>query len=133
LAEPDFFIFDEATSALDTVSEGLVQRAMENAIAGKTALIIAHRLATVKNCDRILVIADGRIVQDGNYDGLVAQPGMFSDLVQGQVFKGRMESAGVIISSIPSCSGLNNLRCPNMSQKPHVSANVFGAFVRIWR
>ena len=87
LAEPDFFIFDEATSALDTVSEGLVQQAMENAIAGKTALIIAHRLATVKNCNRILVIADGRIVQDGSYDGLVGQPGMFRDLVQGQVLK----------------------------------------------
>ena len=87
LAEPDFFIFDEATSALDTVSEGLVQQAMEKAIAGKTALIIAHRLATVKNCDRILVIADGQIVQDGTYDALVAQPGMFRDLVQGQVLK----------------------------------------------
>jgi ABC-type multidrug transport system fused ATPase/permease subunit len=87
LAEPDFFIFDEATSALDTVSEGLVQQAMENAIAGKTALIIAHRLATVKNCHRILVIADGRIVQDGSYDALVGQPGMFRDLVQGQVLK----------------------------------------------
>ncbi len=87
LAEPDFFIFDEATSALDTVSEGSVQQAMENAIAGKTALIIAHRLATVKNCDRILVIADGQIVQDGTYDALVGQPGMFRDLIQGQVLK----------------------------------------------
>jgi ABC-type multidrug transport system fused ATPase/permease subunit len=88
LAEPDFFIFDEATSALDTMSEGLVQQAMENAVSGKTSLIIAHRLATVKNCDRILVIDAGRIIQDGNYDQLVAQPGMFKDLVQGQVLKG---------------------------------------------
>ncbi len=88
LAEPDFFIFDEATSALDTMSEGLVQQAMENAVSGKTSLIIAHRLATVKNCDRILVIDGGRIIQDGTYDQLVAQPGMFKDLVQGQVLKG---------------------------------------------
>lgn len=88
LAQPDFFIFDEATSALDTVSEKLVQDAMENAVAGRTALIIAHRLATVKNCDRILVIDDGRIVQDGKYDELVAVPGLFRDLVQGQVLKG---------------------------------------------
>lgn len=88
LAEPEFFIFDEATSALDTVSEKLVHEAMENAVAGKTALIIAHRLATVKHCDRILVINDGQFVQDGNYDQLVAQSGLFRDLVQGQVLKG---------------------------------------------
>jgi ABC-type multidrug transport system fused ATPase/permease subunit len=88
LAEPEFFIFDEATSALDTVSEKLVQEAMENAVAGKTALIIAHRLATVKNCDRILVIDDGRVIQDGTYDSLVSQTGLFKNLVQGQVLKG---------------------------------------------
>jgi len=88
LAEPDYFIFDEATSALDTVSEALVQQAMENAVSGKTSLIIAHRLATVKNCNRILVIDDGRIVQDGSYDELVGQAGLFRNLVQGQVLKG---------------------------------------------
>ncbi|MGA2442319.1 MAG: ATP-binding cassette domain-containing protein, partial [Tepidisphaeraceae bacterium] len=88
LAQPDYFIFDEATSALDTVSEAMVQQAMENAVSGKTSLIIAHRLATVKNCDRILVIDDGRIVQDGSYDHLVGQPGLFRGLVQGQVLKG---------------------------------------------
>jgi ABC-type multidrug transport system fused ATPase/permease subunit len=87
LAKPDFFIFDEATSALDTVSESSVQNAMENAVVGKTSLIIAHRLATVKNCDRILVIDDGRIVQDGKYEDLVSQPGIFRGLVQGQVLK----------------------------------------------
>ncbi len=87
LANPDFFIFDEATSALDSVSEHLVQQAVENAVHGRTALIIAHRLATVKNCDRILVAAEGRILQDGSYDQLVTQPGLFRDLVQGQVLK----------------------------------------------
>jgi ABC-type multidrug transport system fused ATPase/permease subunit len=87
LADPDFFIFDEATSALDTVSEHLVQQAMENAVAGRTALIIAHRLATVKHCDRILVADAGRIAQDGTYDELVSKPGIFRDLVQGQVLR----------------------------------------------
>jgi ABC-type multidrug transport system fused ATPase/permease subunit len=87
LANPDFFIFDEATSALDSVSEHLVQDAVENAVTGRTALIIAHRLSTVKNCDRILVCAEGRIVQDGPYDRLVSEPGIFRDLVQGQVLK----------------------------------------------
>jgi ABC-type multidrug transport system fused ATPase/permease subunit len=88
LADPDYFIFDEATSALDTVSEHLVQHAMETCVSGRTALIIAHRLATVKNCDRILVTDGGRITQDGSYDQLVSQPGMFRDLVQGQVLRG---------------------------------------------
>jgi ABC-type multidrug transport system fused ATPase/permease subunit len=87
LANPDFFIFDEATSALDSVSEHLVQQAVENAVTGRTALIIAHRLATVKNCDRILVAAEGRIVQDGTYDKLVSEPGIFRELVHGQVLK----------------------------------------------
>ena len=88
LANPDYFIFDEATSALDTVSEQLVQQAMENCVAGRTALIIAHRLATVKNCDRILVADGGRITQDGAYDQLVSEPGLFRNLVQGQVLRG---------------------------------------------
>jgi ABC-type multidrug transport system fused ATPase/permease subunit len=87
LANPDYFIFDEATSALDTVSEQLVQQAMETCVQGRTAIIIAHRLATVKNCDRILVSAGGQIVQDGAYDELLKSPGIFSDLVRGQVLR----------------------------------------------
>jgi ABC-type multidrug transport system fused ATPase/permease subunit len=87
LADPDYFIFDEATSALDTFSEHLVQQAMENCVTGRTALIIAHRLATVKNCDRILVTDGGKIAQDGTYDELLTQPGIFQNLVQGQVLR----------------------------------------------
>jgi ABC-type multidrug transport system fused ATPase/permease subunit len=88
LAGPDYFIFDEATSALDTVSEHLVQEAVENSIGGRTALIIAHRLATVKNCDRILVCANGSISQDGTYNELLDAPGLFQNLVQGQNLRG---------------------------------------------
>ena len=84
LADPDYFVFDEATSALDTVSEHLVQQAMENAVSDRTAIIIAHRLATVRTCDRIVVIDAGRVAQDGTYDELVAVPGLFRDLVRGQ-------------------------------------------------
>ena len=87
VAEPDFFIFDEATSALDTVSEQMVQQAMENAMDVRTALVIAHRLATVKNCDRILVLNDGRIVQDGTYAQLLEEPGLFQQLVHGQAIR----------------------------------------------
>lgn len=84
LAEPQVFIFDEATSALDTLSEKLIQEALEKNLGGRTVVFIAHRLATVKNCDRLLVIADGRVAQDGTYDALVSQPGLFQELVHGQ-------------------------------------------------
>jgi ATP-binding cassette subfamily B protein/subfamily B ATP-binding cassette protein MsbA len=84
LAEPQCFIFDEATSALDTLSEQLIQHALDKNLGGRTVLFIAHRLATVKNCDRILVIADGRIAQDGTYSDLAGRPGLFQDLVHGQ-------------------------------------------------
>ncbi len=84
LADPQCFIFDEATSALDTLSEQLIQDALEKNLGGRTVIFIAHRLATVKNCDRLLVIADGRIAQDGTYAALVAQPGLFQELVHGQ-------------------------------------------------
>jgi ABC-type multidrug transport system fused ATPase/permease subunit len=87
LAEQDFFIFDEATSALDTVSERLIQEALHEAMKNRTAIVIAHRLATVKSCDRILVVRDGEIVQDGSYDALVAIPGLFRELVHGQMLK----------------------------------------------
>ena len=84
LSEPQCFIFDEATSALDTLSEQLIQEALDKNLGGRTVIFIAHRLATVKNCDRILVIAEGRVTQDGTYAELVAQPGLFQDLVRGQ-------------------------------------------------
>lgn len=84
LADPPFFIFDEATSALDTVSERLIQEVLERNLGGRTAIFIAHRLATVKNCDRIVVLNDGRVVQDGTFTQLVAAEGLFRELVQGQ-------------------------------------------------
>lgn len=85
LAEPSFLIFDEATSALDTVSEGLIQSSIERELGGRTAIFIAHRLATVRHCDRILVMREGRIEQDGSYTELMARPGLFRELVHGQL------------------------------------------------
>jgi len=84
LAEPPFLIFDEATSALDTLSERLIQEAIERNLGNRTAIFIAHRLATVKNVDRILVVQQGRIIQDGSYADLAATPGLFKQLVEGQ-------------------------------------------------
>ncbi len=87
LMAPSILVFDEATSALDTVSEKLIQESLELESQGRTAIFIAHRLATVKTCDRILVVEQGRIVQDGTYDDLVANEGLFRNMVQGQLLR----------------------------------------------
>ena len=73
-------ILDEATSSLDTESEFLVQKAIENLIAGRTTLIIAHRISTVKNADMIVVISHGRIVESGRHDDLIDLEGEYSRL-----------------------------------------------------
>ncbi|GGM76793.1 ABC transporter ATP-binding protein [Thermopolyspora flexuosa] len=80
LADPAVLILDEATSSLDVPSERLVQRAMATVLAGRTALIIAHRLSTVEIAQRVLVVEDGRIVEDGPPDRLIAAAGRFAAL-----------------------------------------------------
>ena len=73
-------ILDEATSSLDIPSERLVQRALRTLLADRTALIIAHRLSTVEIADRVLVMDDGRIVEDGTPADLIAGSGRFAAL-----------------------------------------------------
>ncbi|WP_330474334.1 ABC transporter ATP-binding protein [Terrabacter sp. C0L_2] len=81
LADPAVLILDEATSSLDIPSERLVQRALGTILAGRTAIVIAHRLSTVENADRVLVLEHGRIVEDGTPGELVAAgAGRYSDL-----------------------------------------------------
>jgi ABC-type multidrug transport system fused ATPase/permease subunit len=75
LADPAVLILDEATSSLDIPSERLVQRALRTVLAGRTAVIIAHRLSTVEIADRVLVLEHGRVVEDGTPDDLVAAGG----------------------------------------------------------
>ncbi len=72
LKNPPIMIFDEATSALDNESEVLVQEAIENLMVDRTTFVIAHRLSTIRNADRILVLENGRIVQDGKHDELIS-------------------------------------------------------------
>jgi ATP-binding cassette, subfamily B, bacterial len=80
LADPAVLILDEATSSLDVPSERLVQHALQTLLADRTALIIAHRLSTVEIADRVLVMEDGHIVEDGSPADLVAGVGRFADL-----------------------------------------------------
>jgi ATP-binding cassette subfamily B protein len=82
LREAPVLLLDEATSALDAESEKLVQVALEHLMRGRTTLVIAHRLATVLSCDRILVMDEGRIVEEGNHEKLVAAGGLYNRLAK---------------------------------------------------
>jgi subfamily B ATP-binding cassette protein MsbA len=80
LNDPRLLILDEATSSLDSESEATVQEALERLMEGRTTLVIAHRLSTVRNADRLAVIDEGRIVQEGNHQELLAEGGLYADL-----------------------------------------------------
>ncbi|MEU1658429.1 ABC transporter ATP-binding protein [Streptomyces griseofuscus] len=82
LADPAVLILDEATSSLDIPGERAVQRAMSTVLRGRTAVVIAHRLSTVEIADRVLVMADGRVIEDGRPAELIAGTGRFADLHQ---------------------------------------------------
>jgi ATP-binding cassette subfamily B protein len=84
LKEPSIVILDEATAHLDSESEAAVQHALAEALAGRTALVIAHRLSTVRDADQILVLNGGRVVERGTHDGLVAADGLYAELYRTQ-------------------------------------------------
>ncbi len=80
LKNPRILILDEATSSLDSESEALVQDALEYLMKGRTSFVIAHRLSTIHNADRIIVLEDGKIVQEGPHQELLKQKGLYKDL-----------------------------------------------------
>ena len=84
LADPEILILDEATSSVDTRTEVLVQQAMSRLMKGRTAFVIAHRLSTIRNADEILVMNEGKIVEQGSHDDLIARKGFYYDLYNSQ-------------------------------------------------
>lgn len=87
LADPAILILDEATSSVDTRTEILIQNAMAELMKGRTNFVIAHRLSTIRNADVILVMDKGKIVEQGNHQGLLAQRGFYSELYNSQFTK----------------------------------------------
>jgi ATP-binding cassette subfamily B protein len=84
LREPEIFIMDEATSSVDTITEELIQKGMENLMEDRTSFVIAHRLSTIKKADRILVIKDGSIIENGSHPELLRQRGHYYRLYTSQ-------------------------------------------------
>lgn len=92
ISKPKILLLDEATSALDTKSEGIVQDALDKASKDRTTIVIAHRLSTIKHADKIVVMADGRIVETGTHNELLSSNGAYAKLVEAQRINSSTES-----------------------------------------
>jgi len=104
LKSPEILILDEATSSLDTESERLVEEALEVAMRGRTTIIIAHRLRTVQRADRLLVLEDGSIVEEGRHDELLDRDGLYAQLYRGQLLAPAPSSSSSATMSLSSLS-----------------------------
>jgi subfamily B ATP-binding cassette protein MsbA len=89
LRNPRILLLDEATSALDAESEAAVQLALTRLRAGRTTIIVAHRLSTVRDADLVVAMADGRAVEQGTHAELMAREGLYARLVRTQAFAGQ--------------------------------------------
>jgi ATP-binding cassette subfamily B (MDR/TAP) protein 1 len=106
IREPKILLLDEATSALDTTSEAEVQAALD-AISGEcTTIIVAHRLSTIRNADRIVVVSEGKVIEEGNHAQLMAEKGAYHSLV---VSQGLSETKDVFTEDKEVLNGISNV------------------------
>ena len=84
LANPEVLILDEATSSVDTRTEILIQKAMEELLLNRTSFVVAHRLSTIRDADKIIVMDKGNIVETGNHEELLSQNGFYAELYNSQ-------------------------------------------------
>lgn len=91
LADPKIFVLDEATSSIDTESEMQIQAAIETLLSTRTSFVVAHRLSTIRNADRILVIDNGRILEQGSHQELMAKKGRYYELYLGHTVRDNLE------------------------------------------
>lgn len=87
LADPSILVLDEATSSIDTVTEIKIQEGLQRLMQGRTSFVIAHRLNTIRQADRILVLKDGHLLEQGSHDALLEQGGFYSELYYSQLRK----------------------------------------------
>ena len=88
LKNPPILILDEATSALDSITEIMIQKSLDELCQGRTTVVVAHRLSTIKNADRIAVIADGKVAEEGTHSALLEKDGMYAELYNQQYKEG---------------------------------------------
>jgi ATP-binding cassette subfamily B protein len=100
LKNPPILVLDEATSALDAATERKLQKALDEVMRGRTTFVIAHRLATIRNADRILVFEHGRIVETGSFDELVTKGGRFAELARAQFMAAEPEHRAVAAADV---------------------------------
>jgi ATP-binding cassette subfamily B protein len=112
LKDPPIMILDEATSALDAATEQKLQKALDEVRQGRTTFIIAHRLATIRNADRILVFDHGEIVEYGSFESLVEEGGRFADLARAQFMAGAAEG-GRRVAALPAAEAAVAQPAPN--------------------
>jgi ATP-binding cassette subfamily B protein len=104
LKDPPILILDEATSALDATTERKVQAALDEVMKGRTTFVIAHRLATVRNATRILVFDQGRVIETGTFDELVAKGGRFAELAAAQFMTGGAQPQAAPAAADPTAT-----------------------------